>query len=380
MEETIYINHLKNSYRTKGVNKYIAIDKTSCYFLNEITNELIEILPLSGTKNQYLNFLNENNISNGEKLIEKLLSLGILIKQEKLTLLKTLSRVISIDIQLISPYIQEKIFNKAGKLNINKKIKKSIFTIVALFFVINIYLFLSRNMTLNSHQNFYSLIILIVTGSLIHEIGHSYMMYSNGFGARNIGLFIYLIYPSFYVNMSGIEKLKVSDKVLSNLGGFIFQIGYCLLLISLYFITKTKLFLIAYAYSCFLMIFNLNPFLRTDGYWVYQDLYENYKEKKSAKIMNLIYLSISLCFTIWFSMNLLKNTNEILISFKNYFFYKKDLVLNFNMIFSFYLMIIMIKAGIDKIIELKNEFNRTFDGKLIGLMAHKSVPLKSVVR
>jgi putative peptide zinc metalloprotease protein len=374
MEETIYINHLKNSYRTQGKNGYIAITKTSCYFLNEITNDLIDILPLSGTKNQYLNFLNENNINNGEKLIEKLLSLGILIKQEKLNLLKTLSKLISIDIQLISPHIQGKIFKKLSKINITKKIKKGIFILIVLFFIINIYLFFSRNITLNSNQNFYALIILIIIGSLIHEIGHSYMMYSNGFGARNIGLFIYLIYPSFYVNISGIEKLKVSDKVLSNLGGFIFQIGYCLLLISLYFVTKTKLFLIAYAYSCFLMIFNLNPFLRTDGYWVYQDLYESYKEKKSAKIINLIYLSISLCFTIWFSMNLLKNTNEILISFKNYFLYKKDLVLNFKMIFSFYLMIIMVKAGINKVSELKNEFYRTFDGKQIGLMEQKSVP------
>jgi hypothetical protein len=73
-------------------------------------------------------------------------------------------------------------------------------------------------------------------------------------------------------------------------------------------------------------------------------------------------------------MNLLRNTNDMLISFKNYFLYKKDLVLNFNMIFSFYLMIIMVKAGIDKIIELKNEFYRTFDSKVIGPLEHKSVP------
>lgn len=349
MENIIYINHLKNSCRTWEGNRYIAIDAKSCYFLNEITNDLVDLLPDKGTADEFLQFLQDNGIKNEEKVLLKLISAGVIIKEKSKSFKEILAKIISPDIQMFSPFFLEKVFARVGKIKFSDAIKQKILFALAAFFVINAYLIC--NFGINSYGNGYLLLIMVLAGSLVHEIGHSYMMFASGLGSRNMGLFFYLIYPSFYVNMSGVERLNLLDKTLANASGFLFQSIYCLFLVFIYLVSGEKIFLNAYFWSCALMLFNLNPFLRTDGFWLYKDFIADRKGSLGWAIFNQVYLLFAFLFTLYFSWYLLSGIWNIVsgmevLSMKN---------ISFKTLLTSYMGILSVKSLINKINEFLNE-------------------------
>ncbi len=103
------------------------------------------------------------------------------------------------------------------------------------------------------------------------------------------------------------------------------------------------------------MLFNLNPFIRTDGYWIYQDLYENYKKNKKFKLAHTIYVFGSFIFTLWFTWHIVSNLIEIINNIKDSFIHKGNIGINFKLIFYIYLSTIIFKAGISKAKEVKNQ-------------------------
>ena len=68
---------------------------------------------------------------------------------------------------------------------------------------------------------------LVILGSLAHELGHSFASMAAGIGLRPIGFSVYLIYPVFYTNVSGIEKVGLNERVLVDCGGFVFTECSC---------------------------------------------------------------------------------------------------------------------------------------------------------
>lgn len=349
MTNSVYLNHLKNSYRTDTGKYIVAISQTSCYFLNETTNDLIDVLPAKGEENDYIDFFKKNSIKPEKEVFKKLVLSGVLRKEEKAGFSNFFLNLLSPDIQLIKPFVLEKIFRKMRLKHPGENFKKTLLSLLAIFFILNFFI-LSRS-GVNAGGNGYALFALILLGSLIHELGHSFMMSINGLGARNIGLFFYLIYPSFYVNMSGIEKMRPLDKFLTNAAGFIFQSVYCLILLLLYLIIREKILLGAYLYSCLLMIFNLNPFIKTDGYWLYKDFIVSKKNSRVWISVNRVYLLAAFLFTIYFSWHLI--TGILPIIGKIIFFHKGEF--GFRNIFMSYMGIMSIKAVMTKAREFLTE-------------------------
>jgi putative peptide zinc metalloprotease protein len=138
--------------------------------------------------------------------------------------------------------------------------------------------------------SFLLFIILQFVSVTFHEVGHASA--ANYFGAEHggIGGGFYLFRPVYYADVTDIWKLKKNQRIVVNLAGMYFEFIFCfivLLISSLfqnYTLTMTGLFIMIST------LFNLNPFIRSDGYWVLSDLTNqpNLSSKSRKKVIKLL--------------------------------------------------------------------------------------------
>ncbi|MGY0408400.1 MAG: peptidase, M50 family protein [Polaribacter sp.] len=105
-----------------------------------------------------------------------------------------------------------------------------------------------------------------------HEFGH--VTATEFFGAKQdgIGGGFYLFSPVYFADVSDIWKLKPNQRIIVNLAGVYFELLICTVYIILALTFNFK-FLMIFASVIFLRtLINLNPFLRSDGYWVLTDI------------------------------------------------------------------------------------------------------------
>ncbi len=116
------------------------------------------------------------------------------------------------------------------------------------------------------------LLAAMLLSSLFHETGHAAACCYFGEKPGSIGLGIYLNFPVFYTDVSGIWKLRRKQRMVVNFAGVYFQLIFLLPCIAAYFITGNEV-LKYLVYTINLnFIFTLNPFFKFDGYWIMSDL------------------------------------------------------------------------------------------------------------
>lgn len=166
------------------------------------------------------------------------------------------------------------------------------------------------------------LFIIYIVSAFIHEFGH--IAACNRFTKKNgeIGVGIYFLFPVFYSNITPIWTAKKEERIITNLAGVYVQLYILTALFILYLITGIHEIQDIIALSTLVIIYQLIPFIRTDGYWILSDLTD--------------------------SPNLLSNSNKRVIDFiKNPFKFKinnKNEVLEliyglFNQIFMIFIVV-----------------------------------------
>jgi len=129
----------------------------------------------------------------------------------------------------------------------------------------------------------------------LHEFGH--VTATDYFGAKHggIGGGFYLFTPVYFADVTDIWKLKPRQRITVNLAGIYFELIICSL-----FVIIGVLFNINVLYLVGLLIFiktllNLNPFLRSDGYWVLTDTLgiPNLYKTSSSKLKKLVRITFS---------------------------------------------------------------------------------------
>ena len=115
-------------------------------------------------------------------------------------------------------------------------------------------------------------IILIV---LVHEIGHSIASFYYKITPKEIGFGLYFIFPALYTDLTETWKLKKESRIVINIAGIYFQLIINFFLIAFLY---TNLFNNYILYTIILSsqlicLFNLNPFFKFDGYWIYSDYF-----------------------------------------------------------------------------------------------------------
>lgn len=155
--------------------------------------------------------------------------------------------------------------------------------IVALpLFAIAIFLqlyFLS-NSSLEFHPNFYNgidsiliLCTLLFISVIFHELGHASACRYYGVEHGHIGIGLYLYFPIFYADVSKVWRIDRKKRMVVDFGGIYFQMILLIPTIIFYQWYSKNMVLEYLIYTIIIsFLFDLNPFLKCDGYWICSDL------------------------------------------------------------------------------------------------------------
>lgn len=304
--DAIYENHLKKAYSVKDEHTLLFITDTSCYQLNEETAWLIACLPDSGGKELFFSSLSALGLKTPQKIFDRLVSIGVLQKRRNRSWKDTLGSILTPKIKFLPAHTQENLFRVSGvsKAGLNK-ITQVLAGISVLGLSWGAVLFFAGPeaaipVSLSGKANGSIVILLVILASLIHELGHSFAAMAAGIGFRPIGFSVYLIYPAFYTNVSGIEKVGLGKRTLIDCGGFIFQGVFLFSLLLFCVFTGSFTSAEAARWIVVIILFNLNPLFKTDGYWLYQDVYSEFKTQRWARAAHYLYLTAFMLFSVYF--------------------------------------------------------------------------------
>ncbi|MEZ5463796.1 MAG: M50 family metallopeptidase [Lysobacteraceae bacterium] len=120
-------------------------------------------------------------------------------------------------------------------------------------------------------------------GILLHELGHAAAAYR--FGARrvSIGIGLYLVIPVAYSDLSEIWRCSRGQRIVVNLAGVAMQGMWLGVMMLAHYALGDHVFLVAAGATAVSMLWNLNPFLRMDGYWILADAFDVHDLRARAR-------------------------------------------------------------------------------------------------
>ncbi|MBX3254804.1 MAG: M50 family metallopeptidase [Chitinophagaceae bacterium] len=143
-----------------------------------------------------------------------------------------------------------------------------------LFLTISFIVFLKCRQLLISYNFNGDIVLFLVLGFIsitFHELGHVTAAEYFGAEQNGIGGGFYLLSPVYFADISDIWKLPYKQRIIVNIAGVYFEMIICtiFLLIS---ILIDRIGIAIIVYGIFLKaLFNLLPFIRSDGYWILVD-------------------------------------------------------------------------------------------------------------
>jgi putative peptide zinc metalloprotease protein len=113
---------------------------------------------------------------------------------------------------------------------------------------------------------------LSVASAAFHECGHATACRYGGARPGAIGAGIYLVWPSFYTNVTDSYRLSRAARIRTDLGGLYFNLIFILAMAAIYGATSAEILLLVIAVTHLEMLQQLLPFVRFDGYFILSDL------------------------------------------------------------------------------------------------------------
>ncbi len=116
------------------------------------------------------------------------------------------------------------------------------------------------------------LLALVLVSMVFHEMGHASACRYGGATPGEIGGGLYIMWPALYTNVTDAYRLGRAGRVRTDLGGIYFNAVFCVVLGAIYGITGYPPLILAVATTTILMLEQLLPFVRFDGYWIVSDM------------------------------------------------------------------------------------------------------------
>jgi putative peptide zinc metalloprotease protein len=113
---------------------------------------------------------------------------------------------------------------------------------------------------------------LSLVAAVFHECGHATGCRYGGARPGVIGVGIYLVWPSFFTNVTDSYRLSRAGRLRTDLGGLYFNAVFILALAGIYAATSSQVLLLVIAVTHLEMLDQLLPFVRFDGYFILSDL------------------------------------------------------------------------------------------------------------
>ena len=235
---------------------------------------------------------------------------------------------------------ETKILSKENSAKLSKIIqplyRPTFFWIVfTLLFSLSIYnVFTIAEIHLEKKYILFLFLTYILT-ALIHEIGH--IAACNRFTKKNgeIGIGVYFIFPVFYSNITPIWTATKQQRIITNLAGVYIQLYIVAFFYFIYLITGNIQIQNVVAISTVVILYQLIPFIRTDGYWILSDItnspnllsnsseevikfFKNplkYKITNKTNLLEFSYGLLNQLFMLYIVTNIIINYNIKLIDF-----------------------------------------------------------------
>lgn len=130
----------------------------------------------------------------------------------------------------------------------------------------------------------FSLYDLIIPGISVwfHELGHAAALILRGGRPGAIGGGMYLIFPVMFSDVTEAWKLDKSGRVMVNLAGIYFEAVFSCLLFSISYLAGFEMGMLGASIILLRSFWNLNPFIRSDGYWTLADLTSQHDLRRQA--------------------------------------------------------------------------------------------------
>lgn len=122
-------------------------------------------------------------------------------------------------------------------------------------------------------QRFMLVGLLGLLAAFVHEMGHASALASYGCKQTEIGVGLYIYFPVLYTDVSEAWKLTRWQRATIDIAGVYFQSSFMLLMLVLFYVTGSDLYLFAFLFMDLTTANTLNPFLRMDGYWLVADIF-----------------------------------------------------------------------------------------------------------
>jgi putative peptide zinc metalloprotease protein len=113
---------------------------------------------------------------------------------------------------------------------------------------------------------------LTLLAGAFHECGHATGCRYSGARPGVIGVGIYLVWPSFFTNVTDSYRLSRAGRLRTDLGGLYFNAVFILALTGIYAATSAQILLLVIAITQLEMLQQLIPVVRFDGYFILSDL------------------------------------------------------------------------------------------------------------
>lgn len=123
-----------------------------------------------------------------------------------------------------------------------------------------------------TNTNLLLLACLVYPSVLIHELGHIAACREAGTEHGEVGFAFYLIFPVLYSDVTNIWQVPKKRRIIVNLAGATNELLYTVCLFLIFYFTGNKTLLTAFYLINLKILFELNPFVRMDGYWVFSDI------------------------------------------------------------------------------------------------------------
>lgn len=142
-----------------------------------------------------------------------------------------------------------------------------------------------------SNEYLVGLVIFYLVTAFIHELGHISACKKFTGDNGEIGLGIYFIFPVFYSNITPIWKANKQERIITNLAGVYIQMIFLFLLYIFNKYLQIHEINDAIKISILIVLYQLIPFIRTDGYWILTDLFNSpnllpNSTKQTKKLLN----------------------------------------------------------------------------------------------
>jgi putative peptide zinc metalloprotease protein len=153
-----------------------------------------------------------------------------------------------------------------------------VMAVVASVLAVDGWLFLSHGLGAGLQQILRNPVDLLIVAGLslvsaaFHECGHAAGCRYGGARPGVIGFGVYLVWPSFFTNVTDSYRLSRAGRLRTDLGGLYFNLIFILALAGLYTATSAQVLLLVIAVTHLEMLQQLLPFVRFDGYFILSDL------------------------------------------------------------------------------------------------------------